>query len=119
MTTEWPYLITARAAHRLGADAGRAAGSWVIDGNTTEETARHILTGYEDGDPAVLDMQPWPLSGEYADDWTPARLYAELDIDPYTIEEWEADAVCEAFETGYATGYWAEVCRAARYQTDD
>lgn len=49
-----------------GHDAGSAAGSWVIDGNTTRETALHILRGYEDGDPEIMDMMPAPLSGEWA-----------------------------------------------------
>lgn len=35
----------------LGYRAGEAAGSWVIDGNTSRETCERILRGIEEGDP--------------------------------------------------------------------
>lgn len=106
-------------ARRRGLEAGKAAGSWVIDGNTTEETARRILQGYEDGDPKILDMQPSPLSGEWADGESADQLVSELvDLNEASISWGELaelqDEVCRAFEDGYADGYWAEVQRSAR-----
>ena len=48
---------------------GVAAGSWVVDGNTSDQACGAILEGLEDGDPAVCDALPFPLwNGEEADD---------------------------------------------------
>ena len=48
---------------------GVAAGSWVVDGNTSDQACAAILEGLEDGDPAVYDTLPSPLwNGEEADD---------------------------------------------------
>ena len=99
-----------REAARLGVAAGRAAGSWVIDGNTSRAVAERIVTGYEDGDPAVLDIEPEPLSGEWADSMTPALLGSELGIsDPDDVY-----AACEEYESSFREAYWGEVIRSAR-----
>lgn len=56
-------------AYHYGHERGVAAGSWVIDGNTSEETARNLLRGIDDGDPVVYDVLPFaPLSGEWPTD---------------------------------------------------
>lgn len=91
-----------------GVDAGRAAGSWIIDGNTGEDEARRLLIGYEDGDPAVLDIMPAPLSGEWAGDPTPA------DIVPDDSADGSRDHLLDLYEEGFAEGFWDEVTRAAR-----
>jgi hypothetical protein len=101
-------------AAALGAEHGRNAGSWVIDGNTTVETARAILKGYEDGDPEVMDMQPAPLSGEWADSMTPDILANEVDLPINTLQEGQLEEVCDAYEQAFADSYWAEVLGAAR-----
>ena len=101
-----------QAAEIAGAEAGRAAGTWVIDGTTTEETARRILRGIDDGDPEILDMQPAPLSGEYAGE-SVSELSERFGI------PLDDDFVATAFETAYSEAYWAEVERAARYQVED
>jgi|SRR5581483_5811624 len=101
-----------KLAEESGYRAGVAAGSWVLDGNSTEETARHLLAGIEDGDPEVLDSLPSsPLSGEWAGSLLPADVLAEVGIrenDPVS------DDVLSAFEDGYSRGVVDEVVRAAR-----
>lgn len=102
-------------ATELGREHGRNVGSWVIDGNTTEETARRILTGYEEDDPEVLDMEPAPLSGEWADDPTPASVYAALDMSAEDVDQDDpAGQLLTDYEIGFSEGYWEEVTRAAR-----
>lgn len=92
-----------------GREHGAAAGSWLIDGNTSSETARAILQGIADGDPEVMDMQPSPLSGEWA-----GESIGEL-IDGYDeLNAVEQDEACAAYEQGFGEGFWAEVERAAR-----
>jgi hypothetical protein len=107
----------AQVAERLGRELGHSAGTWVIDGNTTQETARSILDGYNDGDPAVMDMAPSPLSGEWADgpflpdvleQITGERDYAGDDTDDLLI----------ALEDAYSDAYWAEVIRSAQAIVD-
>jgi len=95
-----------------GYERGLAAGSWVVDGNTSEATARRLLEGIEDGDPEILDGLPSaPLSGEFADDLTPRDV-----LDWYELGEDDdgADDVLAAFEEGFARGVIDEVTRSAR-----
>lgn len=92
-------------AYKAGYEHGKAAGSWVFDGNSSEESIRLVLKGYEDGDPAVMDMCPCPLSGEWAGESIP-----ELS-DRFGIDLSDDDNATE-FEDGFSTGYWDEVCRA-------
>lgn len=89
--TDEQYAAVLEDARRLGAEHGRNAASWweqdAIGGRAssrvdTKETARRVLQGIDDGDPLILDSLPNPnLSGEWADDMTPARLLAELGIE--------------------------------------
>lgn len=100
-------------AYELGRDHGAAVGSWVIDGNTTSDTASRILKGYEDGDSQIMDMEPSPLSGEWADSPTPQTLADELEL----AEEYrgsELDQLCTDYELGFSQGYWDEVIRSAK-----
>jgi hypothetical protein len=117
VVTEIPTndAIIARA-EALGAEHGSAAGSWVIDGNTTAETAQGIVRGYEDGDPMVMDMQPAPLSGEWADSMTPQELIHELTGEEYDLhsDEFVKDAACDAYEHAYSQAYWDQVVSDAR-----
>jgi hypothetical protein len=109
MTDQTETLIA--RADALGTEHGRAAGSWVIDGNTSAETAQAIVRGYEDGDPGIMDMMPSPLSGEWADGMTPARLYESLGIPD--ANAW-SDEVCDMYEAAYAQAYWDQVIADAR-----
>lgn len=117
MTSE-PHTDLMNDAYTLGEQHGRAAGSWVIDGNTTRETAQAVLSGYEDGDPLVMDMQPSPLSGEWADSMTPQRLMVEMGLDPSTTYPPESgmheDDICDAYEQGFSDAYWATVIADAQ-----
>ena len=63
-------------ASKLGRDAGQAGGSWAADGNTKQQHITNVLRMLDDGDPEAYDyLPPTPnLSGEWADDPTPAKL---------------------------------------------
>jgi hypothetical protein len=111
-------------AAELGRDAGRAAGTWVFDGNSTEETMRALLRMDEEGDPAIWDMLPSaPLSGEWADGPTPASLMQEIGAedlrdmlgspDDALMGEIESQ-VCTAFEDAWHTAMVDEAVRYAR-----
>ncbi len=98
-------------AEALGRQAGESAGSWVVDGNTSQETARAILRMIEEGDPEL--EAPPPLSGE----WSGGLLAADVlaSVGPGLTEDSPAaDDVLTAFETGYSDGWYAEVERSAR-----
>jgi hypothetical protein len=105
-------------AAELGRCAGYAAATWVFDGNTAPETYARVLRGIEDGDPEILDAYRMPdLSGEYADDPTPATLAAMLELDPEDEDQAaELEDCCDAYCDGASEAFWAEVERAARYQ---
>lgn len=93
-------------AEEMGREHGENAASWYFDGNTTLETYRAVLTGMEDGDPAILDTFPCsPLSGEWADDPTPRSVLADLGVEEDSEDAdtllWEyEDAFARAVEVG-------------------
>jgi hypothetical protein len=107
-------------ARRLGVSAGKAAGSWVIDGNTSSSAAARILKGYDEGDPEILDMQPSPLSGEWADGLTVDDVLIEIALyaDAGRIIEDERDDAIDVWLDGFSEGYWDEVIRAARHSAE-
>jgi hypothetical protein len=97
----------------LGRECGTAAGSWLLDGNSSEAEARALLEGIEAGDPATMDALPSaPLSGEWADGLTAAGVLEEAGIEPDSAEH-ESELV-DAFEAGYTQGVADEACRLAR-----
>jgi hypothetical protein len=106
-------------ARAQGAEDGRCAGTWVIDGNTTDETKQAFLRGFEEGDPAVYDALPGsPLSGEYADGLLPRDVLGWYGL---TEDDWNADGlsgiaaeVLNAYEDGHSQGVVDEVERACR-----
>ena len=93
---------TEQAAYDMGADAAKAAASWIVDGNTDAAAIRRTLAMMEDGDLAVWDYLPaYPnLSGEMADDPTPRSLAAALGLEDCGGDE--LDALCDAYEAGVA-----------------
>lgn len=97
-------------ARELGRKHGRNAGAWAADGNTTQEHIRGVLAMFEDGDPQAFDYLPrMPnLSGEFADDLTPQRLYYEVTgaSDDYEADE-STEALCDAYEEGVAETFEA------------
>jgi hypothetical protein len=98
-------LVKVEGFRQDGSEAGRAAGSWVTDGNTSPETFRAILKGYEEGDPAVMDYAPSPLSGEWAGESMPEILGESADD----------DEIATAYEESYIDAFWCEVLRSCRY----
>jgi hypothetical protein len=115
------YARTLERASENGAERGRAAASWYFDGNTSRETYERVLRGIEDGDPEVLDTFPSsPLSGEWADDPTPASVLSEIAgtaaWDGVFTDE-EAEALLAAYEDGFCQASADEIERVARYQT--
>lgn len=109
--------VLAEAA-ALGAEHGKAAASWVFDGNTTTEQYRRFLVGIEEGDPEVLDEYGprSPLSGEFADDMTPYSLAQELGLDYDSEPTHDMDNICDEYETAYYDAYWQELERVTRLQ---
>lgn len=98
-------------ASELGSEHGRAAGTWVIDGNTTHDACRALLDGIEDGDPAVYDALPSaPLSGEWADAYSVADLATDTGIGA-DHDAW--DDVCDAFEMAWHDAMVQQACADA------
>jgi hypothetical protein len=89
--------------YEQGYRAGFGSGSWVVDGNTKDETRAAILRGYDEGDPEVMDLQPNPLSGEWAGESIP-ELFGE----------WPEDDDLSAFEDGFSQGFWDAVLAACQ-----
>lgn len=83
-----------------GRRRGAACGSWLVDGNTSEEMLRAIIAGYDEGDPQIFEMMPSPLSGEYAGG-SIAEIFG-LKIG----QDWPADEDLEEYEMGFAEGFW-------------
>ena len=97
-------------AEREGYDHGVTAGSWLLDGNSTQDAARELVRGIEEGDPIVLDLLPSsPLSGEYADGVLPPDVLHDIDEDHDAASD-----VLDAFEAGFSRGVEAEAVRSAR-----
>ena len=94
-------------AYKAGYERGVAAGSWILDGNSSANEAARIIKGYEDGDPEIMDMAPSPLSGEWAGESIP-ELSDRYDLDL------DDDDVATDFEDGFSDGFWEEVLRSAR-----
>lgn len=99
-------------AFESGKDAGRAAGSWVVDGNTTTSTARTVLQQLDDHDPELMDMIPNPLSGEWAGESIP-------ELSGYYGIDLEDDNLATLFETAYVDGWMFEVARSAHAILDE
>jgi hypothetical protein len=64
---------------------------------------RRILKGYDEGDPEIMDMAPYPLSGEWG---------GEEPIDELGLADADDDDL-EEYEIGFSDGFWSEIIRAA------
>lgn len=108
------------SAERTGAAHGQAAGTWLIDGNTSDETKREILTMHDAGDPALWDLMPSPLSGEWADGYSTARCVrnaladAGVSPDHPDAEGAIANEILDTYEQAYSQAWEAEAVRSAR-----
>jgi hypothetical protein len=100
------------AARELGTEHGRAAGSWILDGNSSRESAQRLLDMIEDGDPELWDSYASPLSGEWADGRTPDDILSEIDY-PETRTPEEYDDIIRAYEDAHSSAWESEVNRLA------
>ena len=59
--------------------------------------------GYDHGLESVENgtVSEAPLSGEYADDMTPSRLFEAIGADEAMLSDIEQSIVCEDYESGY------------------
>lgn len=110
-------------AEESGRAAGKAAGSWVVDGNTSEATARRLIEMDSVGDPAFYEECPEsPLSGEFADGPTLADVCSEAGLYTSAFEggdrEYLEGEIAEAFEQGFTYGWAEEVIRSAHALID-
>lgn len=98
------------AAAKIGHQHGNMAAGWYFDrSDAGREDFLKVLKGIDDGDQAILDtFQSSPLSGEYADDMNPQRLYEEIEAKPWQIEHY-GDELCEAYERCYYDSYETSV----------
>ncbi len=105
------YTSLEQQARELGQERGEGAGSWVVDGNTPASALRLIISKSEEGELFDMINPPAPLSGEFADDWTPRTLAEALEIDD---ERDDFDDLCTAFEDAYWLAFEDEAVRSAR-----
>ena len=109
-------IKTSKKAHEMGRDHGHNLGSWVIDGNTSVEECQRILDGYAEGDPVVMEMCPYPLSGEFADNPTGFDILHALYVQP---NEHHFDEYLTHYEDGFAEGWWETVIKACSHQVGE
>jgi hypothetical protein len=97
------------ALRESGEAAGRAAGSWVSDGNSTEEHCREVLRMIEECEFEI----PSPLSGEYADGWTAERVFEDSEVQRPEEDDAESELLT-TWEDAYREGYEAQAAEDAR-----
>ena len=98
---------------------GKAAASWVFDGNTSIEQYKEYLRGVEEGDPEILDKYPAPnpLSGEWAGGLTPESLAYQFVGETYDYVL--VDEIASTYEAAFENAYYNELERIARLQVED
>ena len=102
-------------AEALGREHGTNAGTWFeIDG---PEAAQRVIDLDNDCDWPDEWWPSGPLSGEWADGMTPARLCEEV-VGHYDAGD-DTDALCDAYEQAYYDAWRDEVLRMARYQVGE
>lgn len=102
-------------AREIGEQRGTDAASRYFDGNTSEDTYRHVLDGIRDCDPAVYDTFPSnPLSGEWADSYLPRDLANELGLAADAINDDLIADACTQFEDAYDVAVSREIERQCR-----
>jgi len=101
---------TTADAASLGRGAGKAAASWMFNGNTPEDAYRAVLRGIDDGDPAILDAHPAPglsAGGGYSG----ADLARDLGLDG---EDQLPPGAVTAYLDAADQTFWDETERLAR-----
>src|SRR5690349_11916464 len=114
-TTDTAYDRAIAYAQERGREDGENAAAWYVQDVLTNRvrdtaiTARMVLRGIENGDPAVLDTFPVAdLSGEWADTLTGPQLVADAVLDAVVdiaqdageSDDWFSD-ICDAYETAF------------------
>lgn len=85
-------------AREMGRKAGRTAGSWAADGNTSDEHRRRVLKMLADGDPASETYLP-RYPNLFADDPTPQSIARDI-LDTDEPDSDDVDALATAWEEG-------------------
>jgi hypothetical protein len=115
-------------ARNMGKEAGANFAHWVAQdtfgGRVTrnhKENARAVLESIESGDHTHMDVRLPNLSGEYADEMTPAKLledilwHTDAERGEHTDEVEEAlDDICSEWESGVNEGYEWQLAQLAR-----
>ena len=113
LTTEQRDALT-DAAYALGHERGRIHGGHYFDGEPTQEQAARTLLGIIEADWQVCETFPsFPLSGEWADSWTPDKVLFCLNV---RDKDDLSPLLLTMFEDGYEVGASQEIesiCRAA------
>ncbi|MGH3737569.1 MAG: hypothetical protein ACRDT6_18465 [Micromonosporaceae bacterium] len=124
---DWPRTLT--AARTAGRGAARDAAGWwaqdTIGGRASGDVAavaRRVLTGIDDGDPAILDALPaCPLP---PDPGSEPQFYADLasDAPPWNaLTATQRQQVSDAYHDGYTesiTGQIAAECAAVNVDAE-
>lgn len=114
-----PEAAQLYAAEEFGKQHGDEAASWVFNGNTPVEEYRRVLLGLEVGDPAVMEMCPSPLSGEFADGLKPNDVFNAVGMNASDISsEWGAKLL-DVFDEAFTTAWWNNVEATCRYHTSE
>lgn len=112
------------AAKALGREHGVQRAEWAVNSNNcTVDAARRIVTGFDDGDPIVMDLCPEPLSGEWADDPTPMAILDEIanKIDHHSLRGEMIDDredVLTSYEESFKEAFWDQVVLASKTIVD-
>ena len=112
--TDAEFAAAMEAMRAAGRKSGTAAGGWIADGNTSEESLRITLQQWEDGDPAPPSA-PSPFSGEWADSPTVEEVInSETDLNSDELEPEEIDELARAFEDEFSMAWQEEAERTVR-----
>jgi hypothetical protein len=97
------------ALRESGKAAGRAAGSWVSDGNSSEEHCREVLRQIEEWEFEI----PSALSGEFAGGWDPEKVFEDADVQRPEDPDAESELL-DVWEDAYREGYEEQAAEDAR-----
>lgn len=107
---QWAALTERAAA--LGTEHGTQAAQWV---DVTGLNTLWWLRGLADGDPEVHDALPTvPLTGEYADSYSEADLYRDLEVS--AADDSDDQELVNVYVSAWISAVQAEVERRALYQ---
>lgn len=105
------------AAEKMGAKMGESAATWYPV--QSEETARAVLKGIDDGDPMVLDTFPSLWAGIAADEVSVDSLLADVvyeaeALDPIAANSELADELMQEIDLAFSTAAQDTIERTAR-----